>query len=87
MKAYIIFLMCMILTILLTVFLQGCSVQPPDFPVVKVEVNHCEAFCNSVGQGYVRVIQDSMGTCICGNEEGYKVQKAYHKYLNNCRSK
>lgn len=42
----------------------------------------CEDFCKSKGQDYSDILQDSMGTCICDNEEGRKVQKGYHLYIN-----
>jgi hypothetical protein len=43
----------------------------------------CVQMCDSSGQDYSEVLQYSMGTCICNNDEGRKVAEGYHRYLND----
>jgi len=55
-----------------------------DVQIVDVkghEASVCQAFCADYGQGNSGVIQDSMGVCICDNEEGRRAQEGYLRYI------
>jgi hypothetical protein len=56
---------------------EQISCEPPD------SLQLCEAYCNSGGEDFSKVLQMSYGTCICDNSEGHKVADGYERLLNN----
>lgn len=67
--------------LLFSLFIIGCTVRVYEPGMNSFEA--CSSMCYSKGQNYSEVLQCSMGTCICDNEEGRKVAEGYHMYLNN----
>lgn len=68
-------------------YLVTGTVEPKTVDVQIVDVkgfDHsvCRAFCGDYGQDNSEVIQESYGTCICGNSEGKRVQEGYHRFIN-----
>lgn len=56
--------------------------ERPFFQSWQSSEDACYTYCMSSGQGYVSVLRDSMGGCMCNNDEGKKMDCGYLKELN-----
>lgn len=75
-----------LLILLVVIMIHHAHPNRPFFQSWESSKSLCEQFCDS--QGHLQVKRDSLGGCMCDNEEGRKMDRGYLSELNgNCEDK